>query len=274
MRFGISIPADDLPLANSPEIGGESKVKLSYQSEITIVGQLTQTAPGSGTWAAAVPAFDYGAAGVDLALVAETGIKSTVNVVVNLNVTFDDDAPGTARATFAVPSFAKDQSTNLPIGLAVDLIGQGAGNSDKKIKAVTGIASITGGAKGNKFSLVNLPSDWFDLGCARSKNEQLPVPKSLPIACGLNASAFNKAGRSDPGQLELNALNFTYGDGLSRLNGHKGCVLVQVYKDGRALTEQTIYGGYRPTPATDRGDGDDEVTNKATGNFESFAKFV
>lgn len=273
MRFGISIPADDLPVANSPEIGGESKVKLSY-AEIVSVGGITQTAPGSGTWAAEVPAFDFGADGVDLALVADTGIKSASNIVVDLDVTFDDASTGTARATFAVPSFAKDQSSNLPIGLAVDLIGQGAGNSDKKIKAVTGINAITGGAKGNKFALVCLPSAWFDLGCARSKNEQLPVPKSLPIPCGLKGSAFNKAGRSEPGQLELNALNYTYGDGLSRLNGHRGSVLVQVYKDGRVLTEQTVYGGYRPTPSTDRGDGDDEVTNKATGNFESFAKFV
>jgi hypothetical protein len=273
MRFGISIPADDIGIANSPEIGGESKVKLSY-SEIGTIGQIVQTAPASGGWTAEIPAFDFTAPGVDLALVADTGIKSSVNIVVDLNVTFDDDSSGTARATFAVPSFAKDQSANLPIGLAVDIIGQVAGNSDKKIKAVAGISSITGGAKGNKFSVVSLPSEWFDLGCARSKNEQLPVPKSLPIPCGLKGSAFNKAGRSEPGQLELNALNFTYGDGLNRLNGHRGSVLVQVYKDGRVLTEQTVYGGYRATPSTDRGDGDDEVTNKATGNFEAFAKFV
>ncbi len=273
MRYGVSIPADDLAVANAPEIGGESKVKLSY-SEIGIIGQISQTAPGSGTWTAEVPSFDFGASGVDLALVCETGVKSTVDVVVDLDVTFDDDTQGTARASFIVPSYAKDQSSNLPIGLAVDVLGQGAGNSDKKIKSVTGISSITGGSKGNRFALVSLPDDWFDVGCARSKNEQLPVPKSLPIACGLKGSAFNKAGRSEPGQLELKALNFTYGDGLSRLNGHRGSVLVQVYKDGRVLTEQTVYGGYRPTPSTDRGDGDDEVTNSATGNFEAFAKFV
>jgi hypothetical protein len=273
MRFAVSIPADDIPIANAPEIGGESKVKLSY-GEIGVVGQLAQTAPGSGTWTVETPAFDFTALGVDLALVCDTGIKSTVNVVVNLNVTLDDDTSGTATATFAVPSYAKDQSSNLPAGLAVDVLPQGAGNADKKIKAILSIASITGGAKGNRFSLVCLPSDWFDVGCTKSKNEKLPVAKSLAIACGLKGSAFVKAGRSEPGELELKALNFTYGDGLSRLNGHRGSVLIEVLKAGRVLTERTVYGGYLPTPSTDRGDGDDEVTNSATGNFESFAKFV
>ena len=121
MRFAVNIPADDIAVANSPEIGGESKVKLSYQ-EVGIIGQITQAAPASGTYAAQTPIFAFPVAGVDLALICDTGVRSSANVVVDLNVTFADATTGTARATFAVPTFALDQSANLPLGLAVDII--------------------------------------------------------------------------------------------------------------------------------------------------------
>lgn len=272
MRFNISIPADDIGIANAPEIGGQSKVFLSY-GEVGVIGGITQSAPNSGTWAAAVPAFNFPNTGADLQLSCVTGIKSSVPVVVDLGVTFADDTSGTARATFTVPNFVKDQSANLPVGLTVDIVGLAA-NSAKKVKAVNSLTSITGGEKGNRFEVVSIPETYYQVGCARSKNETLPVPKSLPIACGLKGSAFVVQGRSDPGELELTALSFNYADGLSRLNGHRGTVMIEVWKADRVLTERHVYSGYTPAPSTDRGDGDDEVTVNATGNFEEFFKFV
>ncbi len=275
MRYNLDIPTDDLSVANSPEIGGQSKVKLGY-SEIGYIALISQEAPASGTYKGSTPAVDLGT-GKDLVMVCDNGIKSPTDAVaITLSVVFDDDSSGTATATFAVPSFAKDQSKNLPIGLGVDVIPVGGGNLTKKIKTVNGITAFVGGVRGNRFQLLSLleAAEYYDLGCARTKNETLPVPKSLPIPCGLKGSAFNVAGRSDAGQLELSALHFSYGDGLSRLNGHRGTVMVETYAEDRVLKERTVYAGYRPNPSTDRGDGDDEVIDKATGTFEFFIKFV
>ncbi len=275
MKYGFQVLPEDIGLVNAPEIGSESKVKVSYE-EISIVGELSQPAPASGTYAANVPAYDFPAGGDDLALLCRNAARSEVDIIIDLAVRFDDDTDGTARAAFAVPTYSKDQSDNLPQGLAVDIEPQGVGNDAKKIKAILGVSSVTGGAKGNRFQIVRLPSEasYSDINCKRRAEPTYPVPKSLPIACGSNPSAFTKAGRGDPGLLALEAAHFQYADGLTRLNGHRVTVMVEVLKDDRVLCERSVYGGWRGAASPNRGDGDDEVVATSEGNFESFAVFA
>jgi hypothetical protein len=273
MKYNFSIAAADVPVANAPELGGESRVKLSYEN-FAVLAEITQAAPNSGTFVAVVPAFAFAAGGNDLALLAKTGILSDTDVVFSFGVTFEDDSTGTATATFRKPTYAKNTSSNLPVGLAVDLNGTG-GNSAKKIKAINSMTNPTGGAANNVFQLVALPSVWFQVGCAKSKNmTPAGVIKPKAVACGLNASAFVVGGMSDPGQIDLEALHFTYGDGLSQFNGHRASVMIERYAAGRVLSERVVLGGFRGATKNNRGDGDDEARDVTTGLFEIFAVFV
>ena len=156
----------------------------------------------------------------------------------------------------------------------VDINGT-AGNSAKKIKSLDSIQTFVGGAANNVFRVVCMPSTWFLIGCARTKNFTPPgVPKAKAVACGLNASAFVVGGMSDPGNLDLEALHFTYGDGLSQFNGHRESVLIERYAGGRVLSERLVLGGFRAQTKNDRGDGDAEAMDKASGICEIFGVFV
>lgn len=273
MKYNFQIPAADIPVAAAPELGGESRLFISYEN-FAVVAEITQAAPNSGNYATVLPAFAFNANGDDLAMLAKTAIVSDDDVEFVFGVTFGDNTSGTARATFAKPSSAQNQTSNLPIGLAVDINGDG-GNALKKIKSINSIQSITGGQINNVFQIVSLPNNWQLIGCAKSKNFTPPgVVKPLAVACGLNASAYVVAGMSDPGQLDMEALHFTYGDGLSQLNGHRGSVMVARYAAGRVLAEQLVVGGFRGQTKNNRGDGDDQARDVTVGLCEIFAVFV
>lgn len=271
MKYQFEVPANDRAVADSPEIGGESQVKISYEDFVTL-GKISQPSEDSGEYTPHA-GLSIPAGGADIALRCNTAIKSSSSVQITLNVTFDDDNSGTVSAQYQIPTTAYDQTSNLPIGLMVDFDGSG-GNETKKVKAITGIQSFTGGQANNVFEVMILPNTWHDLGCARNKDETLPIPAGLPIPCGLNSSAYTKFGRGEAGSLTLEALAFTYADGLSRLNGHRVAIMVEVMKEGRVLSERSVYGGWRAAVNTPRGDGDDEVVSSAEGVFETFGKFV
>lgn len=270
MKYNIDLPASDYGIANNPELGGESEVLLSYE-EPKILGTITQPAPASGILDREVPAMDFGS-GVDLVARARTGLRSSASIVVTLNVTFVGGGSGTATATFAPPAHVQDQSFNIPMGLAVD-VKPGVGNESKKIASVTSVASVVGGVRGNKIEILALPESWFKLGCARTKNPTYPVPQPVNIPCGLNASAFTKMGMSEPGSLELSGLQFSYADGLTRLNGHRGAVMIEVKKEN-VLCERQVFLGYVGAANSARGDGSDEVLTTSNGMFENFCVFV
>jgi hypothetical protein len=271
MKYGFTLSAADAAVANSPELGGESRLSMSYE-DFGVIGEITQAAPNSGTFAAQVPAFSYESTGNDLALLCKTAVRSSVPVVITFGVTFGDNTTGTATATFSIPSYSQNQSYNLPAGLAVDVNGVGGGAA-KTIKIINSM-TVVGGAANNVFQLVSLPSTWYPIGCAKKKDMTPNVPKAVPIACGLNASAFTKYGLSDPGQLDLEALHFTYADGLTRFQGDRASAKVDVYKDGRVLSERVIMGGFRAAVKNPKGDGNDEARDTTTGFFEIFAVFV
>jgi hypothetical protein len=274
MRYSFTVPAADLAIANTPELGGESKrTKISFE-EVGLVAQIAMGAPASGTMTPAIPAFDFDdASGNDLVVRAKTAIVSDDDVVLTFGVTFQDNTTGSATASFSVPSYAQNQSSNLPMGLAVDLIGT-AGNSGKKVKSADSLTSIAGGSRGNEFQLLALPATWYDVPGITSKVETLNVPKAKSIAHGLDGSRWTKFGLSEPGRLELEAFHISAGDGLQRLNHHDFSAMVEVYAEDRVLKERHVYGGCRGAFNADRKDGEDETKDRGTAEFNIFAKFV
>lgn len=159
-------------------------------------------------------------------------------------------------------------------GTAVSITVAARNNSALKIREVTSISAVTGGSSGNRFEIVAIPDDWMEIKCATDKNPELPVPKSIAIACGYDGARWVKKGRSDPSTLEISAKYTSGGDGLMRLNGHKPSVLFERRVDDRLLTERLVFGGWIPKATPKKGDGDAESTVTATGMYERFAMFV
>lgn len=273
MKYDPStLSATDAELAREAEVGYESTVRASY-NPFAIVYQLTQTAANAASADTVAGAYSIPTAGLDLQLICANSVTSEGPLVVTLNVTDEDDTSTTAVATFGPPSFAGDQTYNFALGTGVDLVC--ASGAAKKIKTITGISSVTGGNTGNRFRVVALPaeSSWFDIGCTRSKDLTLPVPSTIAIACGKNASEYVKAGRNVVGELSVDAVYRSYGADLARMAGQKVSIEIATRRADRVLVERSVIGGWRCTPQSPKGDGDDEVVTTAEGMFEQFAVF-
>ena len=268
-----NLTANDTLLAKAVEVGAESLVKVSY-NPFGIAYEIQQSGPDAADVNPVAGAYALPADGMELQLRAVNSVRSDAGAIaVTLDVTDEDDASTTAVATFAAPSFAADQTDNFNIGMGVDLVP--ATGADKKIKSIDGFNAITNGGQGNKFQVVALPqqSSWITVACTRSKDITLPFPSTIAIPCGFNGSQYVKAGRSEAGNLTVEAAYNIFGDGLTRLAGQQVTAMVESYREGRVLVERLVCGGWRCTPNSPKGDGDDETVTTAEGLFEEFAVF-
>lgn len=271
-----AISADDLETALAPAIGGERKVYVS-EKVVGHVADITLPAEASGIMTLN-SAYTLPDVGKHLVLVVDrAGARSTVTMVVTLNVILADSTVTTAVGTFTVPARSQVQFYSMPQGAAVDLLPQGAGNADKKIKTVSGVASVVGGAANNRFAILAPPdidTEFYFVGCTNQSNFKLPIGKSLPIPCGLNPTAYVKRGRGESGSLNVIEKYSDYLLGLTRLNGFFATALVEVRKDERVLTDRFLVVNWRPMASPDIGDGDDIATATGEGDFSQFAIFT
>lgn len=272
-----SITADDLETALAPAIGGERKV---YVSEETVdhVADIRQPEENSGIKTMNT-AYALPAAGKHLAVIVDRAGARSANSVMSIqfNVTFADSSTGTATATFSIPARSANQKKSMPQGTAVDLLPDSGGNLLKKIKTLGEIAAVVGGDVNNRFVVVAVPdldADFSFVGCTNQSNFKLPIGNSLPIACGLNPSAFVKRGRGEAGTLNVIEKYSDYLHGLTRMNGLFVTAVVELWKDERVLTDRFLLANWRPMASPEIGDGDDVATATGEGNFSMFGVFT
>ena len=279
MKYNIpTISAADMNVAESAQIGAEVTVLASYE-EFVSVGSISLPAAASGVLNPDSTYVDPGMGnGYDMQLVANDGILSAAQVVVTLAVILDDGSSngvaGSAVATFSGPTggWAENQTNNLPMGLAADLVV--AVTPAKKIRSVVGVTSVVGGSANSQFNLQALPSNWFSIPCTMQKDPTLPVAKSHPIRCGYNPSRFVKKIPGDPGKLALTQKRRSYGDGLERLNGNRVSIMLLTQKDNYLVTERQVFGGLRFNANSKFPDADAEAEVSAESFFETFAVFI
>lgn len=268
----LPIDAADLEAALAPAIGGEHIVKVSEQPW-GHVADINQPAADSGVATMDV-AYDLPNTGKILQLVVDrSGARSDAEMALTLNVTFDNDAPGTVTATFDVPERVPNQSFNFPQGAAAEFIPS---VPNRTVKAVLGVAGMVGGATANRFQIVALPdlSSFVRVGCTDQANFKLPVGSSISIPCGLNPSRFTKRGRGEPGSLNVSERWTDYLTGLTRINGFFCSAMVEIIKEERILTDRFVVNNWRPMASPQIGDGDDVVKADAEGNFSDYAVFT
>lgn len=261
----------DLEIARDPAIGGEYKVKLS-RTRARILGHVEMTDSGTGTYTA-VPGETISdtVAGVDLALVAETAVKSDVTCVVTLEV-----EDGSAVATFSTPARCADQSHNMPACTAVDFAA-GAPASSDKVTGIVGLTSVVGGARGMKFAVVELPSrdSFVEVGCTTDKRFSLKSQTFIGINCGLTANAFVKKGMTQPGELTISAKHRGHLEAMARYTGQRVTAMLERYGDNELLLERIVFGGYGPSSSVNAPDGAGEVMDDSTsGIYELAGVFV
>lgn len=273
--YGIpTIASKDLQTVNSPIIGLESENVYFSKEEGVVLLKIEQDDADSGETIAVATSYSIPAGGLDsIQLRAEGPIIAPDNeITIVLDVTTDSGSD-TATATVAPPQFADDGSGVFGIGAGWDFIVDSA--HTRKIVSIDGIDSISGGQAGNKFEIVALPNDdsWVPVSCVRSKEPTLPVPNTVNIACGKESAKYTKSGRTEIPNLQLSQANVAYGASLTKLNGHRVSIRVDIKDDSRILKERQIYTGYRGSGSPSLGDGEDESEVTIEGQFEKFIYF-
>ena len=279
MKYNIpTIANTDLNVAESAQIGAEITLLASYDEFIS-VGNISMPVPASGILNPNTTFIDPGQNnGLDMQLITDDGVLSSVQIVVTLAVVVDDGTlngvPGVAVASFSGPAgdWAENQSFNMPKGLATDLTV--VGNPIQKIRSITGVVSVVGGSANAKFDIWALPGNWFNISCVMQKDPTLPVSKSHPIRDGYNPSRFVKKIPGEPGKLALTTKRRSYGDGLERLNGARVSIMLLSQKDGYLICERQVYGGLRFAANPKFPDADAEAEVTAESFFESWAVFI
>lgn len=273
MKLNLSVDAADVEVARSPIIGEDVQVYFSPENcqSLGSVRALTATtaeftsAGGVGIPSGGRECF------IRIASSKCQGVGGAMTVT--LNVTLDDDTAGTAVATFHLPEWAPSGSLNYwPYGMAADLIPFGAGNSAKKIKAVTGVSSVVNMKPGNTFEIFTSPNaDNFKfIDCCRGKGGMLNLPGIIEIACGRNPSAYTKLGRGESNPLKVEFINRGALEQLAIYNGQQGTLRFDIVKDDAILAERRLFTGFWVRSNGDMPDVG-EAMNTAEGPYTSFA---
>lgn len=263
----------DLDTAEAPYLGGEFAVFLAEKPAV-LLGAIEMTSSATCTYTKH-NATDIVGSSADLQLVADSRLTSAVETVVTFNVVDDLLASTTATATFTPPDRALNQSFNLPRGWAVDLVV--ASGASRKIKSITSLASIAGGARGVLFALYQLPeaADYTLVGATTSKKFNTKSRRSVGIDSGMEADAFVKFGKTGKGELTIDSKHGSMADGLSRFDGARCTALLVGIKEEVLTTERLVFVGFRPSVEMDLPEGDGEaMANAATGKFQNHLFFV
>jgi hypothetical protein len=273
MRLALAaLTAAQIQIAKKPEIGLSSRV---FASAVPVqkVGRIIVSATGTTTFVAEA-GVDW-TAGMDLHVKVDSPIRAASAPTLTLNCTLEGPETGqTTVATFAVPAWVSDQSHTYQVGRGLDFIPQGAGNTNKKVLAITGASSanITQYAE---FVVYGTPAEasFVEIGWKKSATGQYSTPVSIPIADGYNPSAALVLGRPEVPELTLNFSHIVASGGMVRYNGHTVAVLLKIIKDKSVEVSRILYTGYRPQTNPERGEGNDEVMESSTGPFEDCLQF-
>ena len=273
-----TLASADWPVAQKPTFGGEMDVYLTRDPAIEI-GKYAVKATNSGVYTADpvnTPLTGSGSASELIAVVDTSAgmYGGASNIVLTVTGTDQTDAALTGTATFAVPAWVKNTQRVFCLGFATDVVPATAG---KKFKTVTGVTSTNAtDAKNSAIALFSVQSydNFVQVGCTTTKEFTTKARVTRPVACGMDASAFAKPGRSDPGELNITSKAVTYGDGLAKFNGINCTAMLKVVKEGQIETDRWFFIGYRPTVRPNFGDGEDEATFQGTGFYEDLAVLV
>ncbi len=271
-----NLAAKQYPVALKPTLGFEQQFFVSLEQSVEL-GTLEIKAANSGVYTANQGEnLTLADSPQELLAVFDTPTNAcgASNLVVHLVGTDQDGAALNGTATFAVPSYANDQTRRFPQGYAVDVVPSVAG---KKFKTVTGVTvDSTVDAVASKVTLFGVPSvvTFTKVGCRTQMNYDLRVPQPVAVQCGRDLSAFIKSGEIPVGALDVTAKIPSFADGLARINGQRVTGLIKEIKEDSVDTMHVFFLGLRVTVKPSVGESVDPATLTATAMYEDCAMIV
>lgn len=257
-----TIAVADVPIARKHSVGGEKRLYVSGDSAAEI-GELLWAADGSGVFTAdSINTLPTTGADLQVKVVGE--LLSAADVVITVTGTDQNSAALTGTATYTAPSWVGNKTKDFSEGTAVDVVPGVAG---KKFKTITGI-TVTGGKKWGKVKLFTLPENWTYIDCVESVDPSVGTTPAHPIADGLDGAADVTRGRSEPSSVRVTAKNRSTLDGLMRFAGRNCCLRLEVWKQGKVLTERHVYSNCIMSVDPSFPDGSEESKQSAGGMME------
>lgn len=265
-----AVTGADVQLAKEPAFGGEYAVYITAK-QATLLGTILFSAANAATFTA-VNGVSLSAP-ADLAINALTPILSSSNLVVQITGQNTVPTAMVGTVTFAPPSWADNQTPNFGRGFAFDVV---PATNGQQYNSLTGLVGVTGGRANIKLGVYQLPeqADYVLLGCTTDIdfNTKSRLPKG--VDCRMEADAFVKAGKSQPGELKIDSKLFNLGDGMPRFDGLKTTVMLVGVKDGQLTGERLVFCGWHGTIKPRLPDGDGEAMVPTEGKFEDHAFFI
>jgi hypothetical protein len=181
---------------------------------------------------------------------------------VNLVVVGPMGLTGEIEGIIEVPDWAVNKSTRFPTG-----------------KAGEGVIPATFGNRGEELVQVQIPdydpSDasplWFEIGATNNRRLKLPTRMSKAIPSGLTSAEWVKPGRTEIGELTIDAANLGHEEGLLKIAGMNCTIMLKVLSEGVLETARIFILDWTPTIERSDPEGDGESTVSATGMFSRFA---
>lgn len=268
-----AVSPSDYSIAQKPGFGIEKTVFVSREHAIEI-GMYEILGANSGVFTPD-PVNAPAATGQELIAVvdSETGMDGGIaNVVLTIVGTNPALGVATLTASFAPPGYARDNSKMFQVGYAAECI-EGAGALVKTVTSAT--VSCSASAAGARIKLFAMPAlaSFKQIGCATDLRWSSKSSTPVSIACGRDASAFVKPGRSSPSSLALGGKLFGLGEGLAKYDGVTATYLVKFIKEAKVHTDSLFFieAALKVTPdVPDEG----EVTISGDGLFEDVAYLV
>jgi len=238
----VILPAD-FPLINAPLLGGELKALFSAQNAVEL-GKFVVTGSNAGTWTPSAPGLAMLAAQpMDIIVVSDNGLHDGGATDLVIKVSGTDNATTvftTQNASFALPSWALNQTRSFQKCLGVDLV-IGSGLPVATVTAVTVVCAAE--AVNSVFKLFAVPalSTFQQIGCVTEKDFNLKTQDAVPIRCGLDPSAFVKPGDLQVGNVSITANSQNDLNGFARYVGRPVTVMLEARRENRLVTDRYYF---------------------------------
>lgn len=277
-RYSLSLPAIAASLykvAQTPEIGVDSYTgRFSpfvpvHIASVRFTGAAAATMEATGN---AIPTGYYlGARAAGGPLQGDLSGALTP-IVITVGATLTGSVTDSLVATFTSPGWSLKTDNIYPKFTCRDFIPATSGNVNLAVTTLGTLTSVAGGVAGNLVEIWAFPpaTSYRVIDCLEGKNGGPPLDVIIPIACGRNPQAFVAQGRAEVQELELTMPYKGYLEALSRYQGVKGTVAIEIRKADQTFTQVELYGGYIPAMNHERSGDNEVVTCTFTAPFEQF----
>lgn len=268
-----TIVTSQFPVALKPTLGFEQQLYISTQNYQDL-GFFAVVAPNSGVATMSVPgAAALGNVPQELLVMLDADVTAANGLMITVSGLDGNNTAGTWAGTFQPPKYAQDQAFDFPYRYGLNLLPQNSTAATcKVIQNITISGDAPGGWVNANLRFLGMPSlsTFILIGTKVSIDLDPKVPMPTAIQNGRDRGAFIKGGEIDIGQCDITVKEPTSADGISRYRGKRVTGWVRETKEQTLDTQYIFLCGLIMTPKQSIPEGQEPVTQRATGMFEKY----